>query len=572
MFADHPLSGNANPGTRHDYYERQKYLFAMVFVVVSIVPLLFLNYNASRFYQDSWIENISRELATLGADRREIIDRFLVTQENQLAGFMSLYKPEGLADNKRLELLLKALNSSGVITDLGVIDRKGRHLAYHGAFAKELAGKNYAATEWFAEVMNAGRHVSDVFGGYRQVPHITVAVADADRSLILRATIDLGKFFGLLKTANVGPEGDVFIINRRGELQTPSRLDRTGVTPDELVLFRTLAENNGATRHDKDRIYCATYLNGGQWLLVLENNMEASLASYHEARRLDTVRLAIATAVIILVAILLTYSMVGRLSRADRERSILTSHVGEVEKMALIGRLAASVAHEINNPLQLILGQAGLMSDLMESEDPGKVLYLNDYRKAIDKIRTQIGRAGTITRRLLGFSRAADGSFVDTDVNQAVEETVSLFEHEARRHRIVLVRHYQEGLPTVLNDPAQLQQVVLNVLHNAMDAIGQDGTIEISSRIARDRIIVDFADSGPGLTQEVMDHLYDPFFTTKPKGKGTGLGMYVSRDIMTRIGGELIASNRDSGGAIFSLRLPLSGVDYEKLTRLAFSY
>jgi two-component system, NtrC family, sensor kinase len=569
--ADNLLGDSTSYEPRHDYYERQKYLFAIVFVVVSIVPLLFLNYNASRFYQDSWIENGSRELATLAADRKVIIDSFLTAQEDQLAGFLSLYKPQTLADGKQLAQLYRVMSNSGVITDLGVIDRKGRHLAYHGPFAKELAGKNYAATEWFAEVMKAGRHVSDVFGGYRQVPHITVAVADADRSLILRATIDLGKFFGLLKTANVGPEGDVFIINRRGELQTPSRLDRAGVTSDELTLFHALADKDGATKHDQDWIYCATYLNGGQWLLVLENNMESSLASYYEARQLDTVRLVIAMAVIILVAIFLTYSMVGRLSRAERERSILTNQVGEVEKMALIGRLAASVAHEINNPLQLISGQAGLISDLMESEDPDKVRYLNDYRKATEKIRTQIGRAGTITRRLLGFSRAADGRFVEIDVNQAVEETVSLFEHEAKRHRIVLVRQYQEGLPAVSNDPAQLQQVVLNVLHNAMDAIGQDGTIEISSRHTLDRIIVDFADTGPGLAPEVMEHLYDPFFTTKPKGKGTGLGLYVSRDIMMRLGGELIASNRDGGGAIFSLRLPLWKFDDAELARLVFS-
>jgi len=132
-----------------------------------------------------------------------------------------------------------------------------------------------------------------------------------------------------------------------------------------------------------------------------------------------------------------------------------------------------------------------------------------------------------------------------------------LFEHEAKRHRIVIARHYQDGLPRIRTDPAQLQQVILNVLHNAIDAIGKDGTIDISSRTTGDHIIIDFADTGPGLTAEVMEHLYDPFFTTKPKGKGTGLGMYVSRDIMTRLGGELTAANRTSGGAVFSVHLPL---------------
>jgi C4-dicarboxylate-specific signal transduction histidine kinase len=96
------------------------------------------------------------------------------------------------------------------------------------------------------------------------------------------------------------------------------------------------------------------------------------------------------------------------------------------------------------------------------------------------------------------------------------------------------------------------------VLHNAVDAIGQNGAIDISSRREDGCIVVDFADTGTGLAADVMEHLYDPFFTTKPKGKGTGLGLYVSRDIMARLGGELTATNRVGGGAVFSVHLPLT--------------
>jgi two-component system NtrC family sensor kinase len=268
--------------------------------------------------------------------------------------------------------------------------------------------------------------------------------------------------------------------------------------------------------------------------------------------------MAAAAAVIILVAVLLTRSMVGGLARAEHERSMLAHQVREVEKMALIGRLSASVAHEINNPLQIISDQAGLMNELMDEEQPDRVTHLADYRHAIGKIRNQLGRAGTITRRLLGFARVQDSERSQTDVNQAVEETVALFEHEARRHRIVINRHYHDGLPPVETNAAQLQQVILNILHNAIDAIGQDGAIDIVSRVEDGRIVVEFADTGPGLSAEVMGHLYDPFFTTKPKGKGTGLGLYVSRDIMARLGGELTAANRAGGGAVFALHLPLT--------------
>ncbi len=541
---------------REAYYTRQKYLFALVLSVVSIVPLLALNYNASRFYRESWMEKTALELATLAGDRQALIDRFLQTQEDQLAGYLSLYDPQTLTDKARLAALFEAMNRTGVITDLGVIDRRGDHLAYHGPFEAELAGKNYARTEWFAEVMRDGRYVSDVFSGYRRVPHLIVAVADPGRNWILRATINSALFNSLVASANVGPGGDAFIVNRRGELQTPSRLGLTAVKPEALRFFASLAEGGGRARPMGELIHSATPLNGGQWLLVLETNVAASLASYDKARRLDTALVAAAALAIVLVAAFLMRSMVGKLERADRERTLLTNQVREVEKLALIGRLSASVAHEINNPLQIISDQAGLMDDLMEEERPEAIVHFKDYRDALGKIRTQIGRTRTITHRLLGFSRSQGYEPAETDINQAVEETVALLEHEAGRHRIAIERRYQEGLPPVFTDAAQLQQVVLNILHNAMDATGRDGLIEVASRLEGDRVVVDFADSGPGLPAEMMAHLYDPFFTTKPKGKGTGLGLFVSREIMATLGGRLTAANRPQGGAVFSICLP----------------
>lgn len=544
--------------THEAYYTRQKYLFALVFIVVSIVPLLILNYNASRFYQQSWMERTSLELATLAGDRRALIDQFLENQEDQLAGFMSLAGPQMLSEKARLATVFQAMNRNRVITDLGVIDRQGNHLAYQGPFEKELAGKNYAKAEWFAEVMNSGRYVSDVFTGYRKVPHLIVAVADPGRTWILRATINSALFHNLVASANVGPGGDAYIVNRRGELQTPSRHGHSTIPPEEMRFFTALADNAGTATRRGDQIYSAVHLNNRQWLLVLETDVAASLASYNKARRLDTALAVSASAVIVLVAVLLMHSMVGRLARAEQERSQLAHQVREVEKLALIGRLSASVAHEINNPLQIISDQAGLIGELLDEEQPDQVGHLADYRQAIGKIRTQIGRTSTITRRLLGFSRSQDYEPSATDINQAIEETAALLEHEAKRHRIDIGRQYQPDLPLVHTDVGQLQQVILNVLHNAIDAIGQDGRIDIRSRRENDHIVVEFADSGTGLSDEVMAHLYDPFFTTKPKGKGTGLGLYVCRDIMGRLGGELTAANRPEGGALFSLHLPLT--------------
>ncbi len=546
---------NAKP--REHYYARQKYLFAAVFVVVSVIPLLVLNYNTARFYQASWIEKTKLEIASLASDRKLLIDRFLAEQEERLAGYLALDPAQTLAAPSRIDALHASLSRGGVIADIGVIDRHGNHLAYRGPFAKELAGKNYADAEWFAATLKNGRYASDVFLGYRNVPHMIVAVADPSGEGILRATIDSTFFNNLVASANVGPDGDAFIVNRRGEFQTPGRLGRTALSADELARFGALAEADGIAVWQDERIHGAVTLNSGQWLLVLETNVAASLASWQQARTRDTALVAVAAVLIILVAVLVTRTLVGNLERAEREHNLLTHQVREVEKLALIGRLSASVAHEVNNPLQIISDQAGLMDDLLEEEDSPSLR--DELRQTVKKIRNQVRRTATITRRLLGFSRPLDNQVAPTDINQAVEETVALLEHEASRQHITVERRYQAGLPAIPVDASQFQQVVLNILHNALDAIGRGGRILVTSRLEGEHVVVALADSGPGLTPEVIEHLYDPFFTTKPKGKGTGLGLFVSRDIMARSGGRLSAANRPEGGAVFTAHLPLTG-------------
>jgi two-component system NtrC family sensor kinase len=550
---------------REAYYARQKQLFALAFVAVALVPLLVLHQDTSRFYEESWMERTSAALAGMAADRRELVDAFLRSQEAQLAAVVALHRPAELA-GARLQAVFRELNRSGVITDLGVIDGRGDHLAYVGPFAAQLAGRNYARAEWFAEVMRAGRYVSDVFAGYREVPHIIVAVADRRGEWILRATIDSALFNGLVASANVGPGGDAFIVNRGGELQTPSRHGHERISADEVARFAALAGGGPRAEADGNGLFSAAWLHGGSWLLVLETDVRSSLASHHRARRRNALFIAAASAAVALVAVLVTRSMVGRLARAERERQALTDRVREVEKMALVGRLAASVSHEINNPLQIVSQHAGLLDELLEDASGSGRPDLAECRRSVGRIREQVRRATVITRRLLGFSRAPARERSPADLNRAVEETIALLEGEAARHRIAIVRDYQPDLAPVVTDAPQLQQVFLNVLGNAIDAIGEGGEIRVSTRRDGRCHLVQFLDTGPGLSAEARERIFDPFYTTKPSGKGTGLGLYVSHAIAERLGGELTAANRAEGGCAFTVRLGISRAQEEQLT------
>ena len=257
----------------------------------------------------------------------------------------------------------------------------------------------------------------------------------------------------------------------------------------------------------------------------------------------------------VLVAVLVTRSMVGRLARAERERQVLTDRVAEVEKMALVGRLAASVSHEINNPLQIISEHSALADELLDEAPAGAAV--DECRRSVRKIRDQVRRTTAITRRLFGFARAPERERAPVDVRAAVEETIALLEAEAARHRIAIVRDHEPDLAPVVTDAAQLQQVFLNVLANAIDAIGEGGEIRVSTRSDGRSLWIRFLDTGPGLSAEGRERVFEPFFTTKPRGKGTGLGLYLSHAIAERLGGDLTAANRAEGGCVFTVRLPV---------------
>jgi two-component system, NtrC family, sensor kinase len=536
------------------YYARQKQLFVIVVIIVSVVPLLIISWTASHYYKKSWLEKTSAELAGLVDSRKEIINLFLDSQENLLFSFVRLYSVNQLSDQKNLEKLFLAMNRSGVIVDLGVTDSNGKHLAYTGPYQRQLTGKNYSEAAWFIEVMRSGRYVSDVFTGYRNVPHFVVAVTAPNKTWILRATINSELFNSLLASAGVGPGGDAYIINRAGELQTPSLLGEKALSTIERQLVTS--KDKAFVQLTDNYIYAAAPINNGDWTLVLKTDINTSLSEFYLARRRDILIILCASLIILAVSTLIVRSMVNKIEDADRKRMALNNRMRQVEKMALVGRLAASVAHEINNPLQIITNQAGWVDELLDDEDSSCLKNIDEYRDSIRKIRGNVKRAGEITHRLLGFSRSNAPERKETDINRLIADTASLLENEAKTHHITLKYLLDPNLSGVVTDSSQLQQVFLNILNNAIDAIGQDGLITISTSRDGGHVVAEFADSGPGLSPGAIERLFDPFYTTKRPGEGTGLGLSISFSIMQRLGGDIKAENRKEGGSIFKVILP----------------
>ncbi len=235
----------------------------------------------------------------------------------------------------------------------------------------------------------------------------------------------------------------------------------------------------------------------------------------------------------------------------ESEQLLLQAH-----KMEAIGRLAAGVAHEINNPLAVINEKAGLMKDFLElSDDIGQ--HKNKFISLIQGIFDNVGRCRTITHRLLGFSRRVDAAIETLDFNLVVREVIGFVEKEILYKNVEMKMTFAEDLPQVESDKGQFQQVVLNILNNAVDAVDKGGTIEVKTE-AKDEntVTVSIIDNGHGISPEILNHIFEPFFTTKEKDKGTGLGLSISYGIMKKLGGDISVESKVDEGTKFTLELP----------------
>ena len=536
------------------YYQKITRNLLTAFFVCSVLPIMGFALIMKETVEQTNIRNLGELAEATVTHRGEVISQFLQEKVDTLNTLVGLYPEEYMREKANVEHLFLILKPRGDFVDLQVIDATGKQHAYVGPYREKIAGKSYEQAPWFTETLISGVHISDLFAGYRDVPHFVVAVTNPLKSYVLRATINSSMFNALLHSAQLGPAGDVYIVNRSGLFQTPSLQGDTML--DQNVRTLLSADNKDPLVTDSD-IYTSHWMADNRWLLILKASISDSLGYYLKVRDRIILAMILISALAMLGAIAASMALSRMLQSADREYATLHLQFAQVEKMAAVGRLAAGIAHEINNPLQMITSQAGWIGELLEEEDPKQVKNMEEYTKSVEQIRHHVRRAGTITHRLLGFSRKISAQNEQVRLADLLEETISFVEQEAGYHNIVIKRQLASELPELLTDGPQLQQVVLNRLNNAIDAVGQDGKVTVRTGLTDDgRIRLEVADTGTGIKPEHLKQLFDPFFTTKDAGKGTGLGLSISYDIIRRLGGTIEAKNSKEG-AVFTIMLPV---------------
>lgn len=486
-----------------------------------------------------------------------------------LSAIASMSTLDYYKDISHLQSLFQSINqkTGGGIIDLGVINNKGDHLAYIGPY--DLKGLNYSDASWFHHVMIKGVYISDVYTGYRKIPHFIIAVKTTNKDIdwILRATIDLDIFTKILSTAQIGNTGDAFIVNTEGIYQSPSRFHKDKILTNSGLDTSMFGANITVIKKgdgpDKNLVYSGLWIRNGQWLLVVSQNTDDNILSFSDMITEQFMLFFLAVFGIIITTVITTSISVNTLQERDKEVAELNAHLIQTDKLAALGKMAAGVAHEINNPLGIISTKAGWMKDLLEEEEFKDSPNLKEFQECLDKIEEHVQRAGKITHNMLGFARSMEPVMEKVDINSVLTKTTEFLSHHAQINNITIKTDYDLTLPEITSDRSQLRQVFLNILNNAIDAIEHQGEVIITtrkengSRNDSDKIVVDIKDTGTGIPEHIKNRIFDPFFTTKEKGKGTGLGLSISYRIIEKLGGTILVKSEKDKGTVFSIVLPI---------------
>lgn len=547
---------------RHMFnFRRIWQLSVLLTSLVTLLPLIVITTVDYNFTQKSIeSENLLRTLR-VGSNARRVISSFLSERKSALSFIVEDNTFAELNDAGHLSHLLKNLQASfGGFIDLGVITKDGRQSNYVGPY--ELAGKDYSQQEWFKEVIEAGFHISDVFLGFRNTPHLVISVKHGlpgGDFFVLRTAIDTNALSELLANFELTGRGDAFLVNHAGVIQTPSRhqLKVFAQSPFPVPKYSDHTEIIEVNSESGEPVMiCSAYIPDSPFILIIVKYKDDLMQPWRETR-VKLIGFLIISITLILIAIVgfSTY-MVNNMYLLDQRR-LNTLHEAEYcNKLASIGRLAAGVAHEINNPLAIINEKAGLIQDLFTYNKN----YTADPRVAglLESILSSVERCGTITKRLLSFARHMDSLIENVQPVTIITEVLSFLKKEAEYRNIVVNLDPGSKIPVIRSDRGKLQQVFLNIINNAFAAMDVGGRLDITVRYDGSQFItITISDNGCGISEADLGRIFEPFFSTKTKSGGTGLGLSITYGLIQELGGRVQVSSELGKGTRFDVALPL---------------
>jgi two-component system NtrC family sensor kinase len=551
--------------TKH-YFRRLKMRLVVSLSLASLVPFIILSIYFHIQFNRTLKHSGELHLISLAESLRNTIDLFL--QERVVNVFNLFHSswfnltPSQEEMDRHLQRLMQL---SDAFVDVGFMNPEGIQIGYAGPYPY-LKGEDYSKEMWFRTLQEQKEnfYISDIYMGLRRKPHFTIAVKQIidTKPYVMRATLDPDKFYLFLRSIGKGKSVDSSVINKEGKYQIVDPL--LGELEGDSRIQPPVSEGSGVfeldTKEGTDLVGCA-WLAEVPWLLIVRQPLSVAYAEMYQARRVIIV-VSLFLIVIIIFAIWISFDRLLRRAEATAiSRNQLKSQLYHAAKLVSVGELAAGVAHEINNPLAIILSQCGVIRDLFDPElggDDACPKTAEVVREEIQVIEESVFRARDITQKLLKSSRKSEPKLVKSNMNRIIEDVVGgLIEKELEVANIELIRKYDPNLPDTLVDPDQIRQVIQNLINNSTDAIESSGKITLTTRVEDNKVKVIVSDTGKGISPENMGKIFLPFFTTKEAGKGTGLGLGISLSIVESMGGGIEVQSIQGSGSAFTISLPL---------------
>jgi len=560
----HRTSEHLNPYFTFTDYRKIWGIGIFLLAATALVPLIVVTIIYYQLIQKSVDSELILRTERLASNARRGVAFFLEERLNALQFTVNEFEYAELTYVNNLNQILRNLKLGfGGLSDLSVIDDTGRAVSYAGPF--DLRGKDYSRQQWFIECKKCTFYVSEIFRGYRDVPHIIIAVKSQQengRYFILRATLETPRLIQTLSSFETGPHTEIFLINRSGIIQTPSK--SYGETFEKLPLPvpayspRTKAV---PVRDEQGRLvvmgyaFISTSVAETPFIALVIKRKAAMMEVWEQLHRNINWIVGFGILGILVVMFLTSSFVVNKLHLADKAKAETMALMEENNQLASIGQLAAGVAHEINNPLALINETAGYIKDLFVIKEQ----YSKDDEliENIDSILDAVERCGTITRQLLGFARKFDVRIQKINLKDVISDVLAFHAKEAGYRDIsVNVSDPPEDVE-IETDRGKLQQILLNLVNNAFQAVSNGGRLDIHfSNHDRDTVKIGITDNGCGMSTECVANIFEPFFTTKERGKGTGLGLTITYGLVRKLQGSIEVESRENEGATFTITLP----------------
>ena len=533
----------------------------LLLVCVALGPLISLAIFNHMVTRHDTEKEIYLRTARLVSNTKRTVSFFLEKRKLALDFVVQHHPFEKITDAEHLKILFSDLNATiGGFTDLGLITTAGDQFRYYGPY--DLQGKNYVDEPWFHEVMEKGLYFSEVFRGFRDTPHLVIAIKYKlnDTFYIFRATIDTKRFNQLISEVELIGNGDAFLINHQGILQTSTRSHGLALESIKLPIPEYSEHTAVFEVDDVDGeryVIGYAYLPDTPFILMITEQKSVLMAPWLKTQIVIISFVAFGVIGILLAIYFVATHLVTQIFVADQKRVQTLHEVEHTSRLASIGRLAAGVAHEINNPLAIINEKAGLTKDILtygqQTDQTTKLI------SQIDSILASVERCGNITKRLLGFARHLEVNIIKVNIEAIIEDVLGFLTKEAEYRSIQVTVKVDENIPEIETDRGKMQQVFLNLINNAFAAMQDGGSLDIRvRRRVQNKITITVTDDGSGIPEADLKRIYEPFFSTKTKKGGTGLGLSITYGLVQELGGTMDVQSVVGVGTQFIINLPLT--------------